>query len=83
MYYFARLLTREFERARTKVAPTRDLALTPSEQRAAELATPGMTNRAVAAAMFIGPKTVEANLARIYRRLGINSRAELGRLIGE
>jgi hypothetical protein len=63
MYYFALLLTRESDRARTKVAPTRDLPLTPSEQRAAELATSGM--------------------ARIYRRLGINSRAKLGRLIGE
>ena len=37
----------------------------------------------VAAALFISPKTVEANLGRIYRKLGINSRAELGRLIGD
>ena len=43
----------------------------------------GKTNRDVASALFISPKTVEANLARIYRKLGINSRAELGRLIGE
>ena len=42
-----------------------------------------MTNRDVAAALFISPKTVEANLGRIYRKLGINSRAELGRLIGD
>ena len=42
-----------------------------------------MTNTDVAAALFISPKTVEANLARIYRKLGINSRAELGRLVGE
>jgi DNA-binding CsgD family transcriptional regulator len=41
-----------------------------------------MTNRDVAAALFINPKTVEANLARIYRKLGIKSRAELGRIIG-
>ena len=34
-----------------------------------------MTNRDVAAALFISPKTVEANLARIYRKLGIHSRA--------
>ena len=34
-----------------------------------------MTNRDVAAALFISPKTVEANLARIYRKLGIKSRA--------
>ena len=55
--------------------------LTPSEQRVAELAACGMTTRDVAAALFISPKTVEADLARIYRKLGINSRAELGRLV--
>jgi DNA-binding CsgD family transcriptional regulator len=41
-----------------------------------------MTNRDVAAALFISPKTVEHNLGRIYRKLGIRSRAELGRLMG-
>jgi DNA-binding CsgD family transcriptional regulator len=55
--------------------------LTNSEQRVAELAALGMTNRAVAAALFISPKTVEANLARIYRKLDIHSRAELGQLM--
>jgi DNA-binding CsgD family transcriptional regulator len=70
------------ELTRTKVAPSRDLALTPSERRVAELAASGMTNRDVAAALFISPKTVEANLARAYRKLGIKTRAELGRIIG-
>ena len=42
-----------------------------------------MKNRDVATALFISPKTVEANLARIYRKLGIKSRAELGRHMGE
>ena len=71
------------ELARAEVVPTDDLALTPSERRVAELAASGMTNRDVAAALFISPKTVEANLGRIYRKLGIKSRAELGRLIGD
>jgi len=53
--------------------------LSPSEQRVAELAGKGMTNREVAAALFISPKTVDANMVRIYRKLGIHSRAELGR----
>ena len=57
--------------------------LTPSERRVAELAVTGMRNREVAAALFISPKTVEANLARIYRKLGIRSRAELGRRMAE
>jgi DNA-binding CsgD family transcriptional regulator len=38
-----------------------------------------MTNRAVAGLLFVSPKTVEATLARVYRKLGIRSRAELGR----
>jgi DNA-binding CsgD family transcriptional regulator len=42
-----------------------------------------MTNREIAASLFISPKTVEANLARIYRKLGISSRAQLGRHIAE
>jgi DNA-binding CsgD family transcriptional regulator len=71
------------ELARSKVVPSSDLALTPSELRVAELAASGMTNRDVAAALFISPKTVEANLARVYRKLGIRTRAELGRLIGD
>jgi len=72
------------ELARAKVARRRDVVgLTPSEQRVAELAASGMTNRDVAAALFISPKTVEANLARIYRKLGIKSRAALGRIIGD
>jgi DNA-binding CsgD family transcriptional regulator len=41
-----------------------------------------MTYREVAAALFISPKTVEVNLSRIYRKLGIRSRAELGRMMG-
>jgi DNA-binding NarL/FixJ family response regulator len=70
------------ELARTNVSPRRSGRLTPSERRVAELAAAGMKNRDVAAELFISPKTVEANLARIYRKLGIKSRAELGRHIG-
>jgi DNA-binding CsgD family transcriptional regulator len=52
--------------------------LTAMERRIAELAATGLTNREVAAAAFVSPKTVEANLARVYGKLGIRSRAELG-----
>lgn len=72
----------EAELARTNVSPNRDVALTPSEQRVAELAASGMTNRDIAAALFISTKTVEHNLTRIYRKLGIRSRAQLGRQLG-
>ncbi|NJD29500.1 MAG: hypothetical protein FIA92_14550 [Chloroflexi bacterium] len=57
-------------------------ALTPSEQQVAELAAMGLTNRAVADRLSLSPKTVEAHLARVYAKLGIRSRAELGRLMG-
>jgi ATP/maltotriose-dependent transcriptional regulator MalT len=57
--------------------------LTPSERRVAELAASGLTNREVAGALFISPKTVEANLARVYHKLGIHSRAELGQRMAE
>jgi DNA-binding CsgD family transcriptional regulator len=70
------------ELAGINVAPPRDLTITPSEGRIAELAASGMTNRDIAAALFISPKTVEAKLARVYRKLGIRTRAELGRHIG-
>jgi class 3 adenylate cyclase len=52
--------------------------LTATELRVAELAASGLTNREVAAQAYMSPKTVEANLARVYRKLGIHSRAELG-----
>jgi class 3 adenylate cyclase len=52
--------------------------LTATELRVAELAAQGLTNREVASRAFMSPKTVEANLARVYRKLGIRSRAELG-----
>jgi DNA-binding CsgD family transcriptional regulator len=70
----------ELERVGLRRAPD---ALTPSERRVAELAARGMTNREVAAALFMSPKTVEANLARVYRKLEIGSRAELGARMAE
>ncbi len=76
------------ERARKQLTPAKlgprgGTLLTPSERRVAELAATGMKNRDVAAELFISPKTVEANLSRVYQKLGIRSRAELGRLMGE
>jgi DNA-binding CsgD family transcriptional regulator len=57
---------------------TSDQELTPTEMRIATLAATGHTNAAVAGRLAISPKTVEAHLSRIYRKLGIHSRAELG-----
>ena len=52
--------------------------LTDSELVIARLAAQGLTSREIAAAAFVSPKTVEANLTRIYRKLDIGSRAQLG-----
>ena len=52
-------------------------ALTPTEQRVAELVAAGGTYREVADALFISPKTVQWNLSKIYRKLGIRSRSQL------
>jgi DNA-binding CsgD family transcriptional regulator len=71
---------RELQRVGT---PARDAtALTATELKIAELAASGLTNRQVAERSFLSPKTVEANLARVYRKLGITSRAELGARMG-
>ncbi|MCV7100818.1 helix-turn-helix transcriptional regulator [Mycobacterium palustre] len=69
------------ELARGTSGRRRTGTLTPSEQRVAELAVSGMTNREIAAALFISPKTVEVNLSRSYQKLGVRSRVELYRAI--
>ena len=66
------------EQRRIGLRPHATHELTETERRVALLAASGMTNREVANAMFMATKTVENVLARTYRKLGIDSRAELG-----
>jgi DNA-binding CsgD family transcriptional regulator len=66
------------ELSRIGLRPPAPLELTTTEERVAVLAASGHTNRQVAAALFLSPRTVEDNLARVYRKLGVSSRAELG-----
>ena len=54
-----------------------DGRLTPTELRVAGLAVAGLRNSEIAARLFLSGKTVEANLSRIYRKLGVRSRTEL------
>lgn len=59
-------------------APLRDRdELSATERRLAELAASGLTNREVAERAFVTVKTVEANLTRAYRKLGVRSRVAL------
>ncbi|MDO8209315.1 AAA family ATPase [Conexibacter sp. CPCC 206217] len=59
---------------------TRD-ELSPHELKVALMVAHGMTNREVAAALFLSPKTIERHLSRIYRKLDVRSRTELARLL--
>jgi DNA-binding CsgD family transcriptional regulator len=52
-------------------------ALTPTERGIADRVASGRSNAEVANEMFLSPKTVEWNLTKIYRKLGVRSRAEL------
>jgi DNA-binding NarL/FixJ family response regulator len=72
---------KELRRARPR--PRRDRDLTNAERRVATLVAAGKKNREVAAQLFTTVATVEAHLTRIYRKLGIRSRADLARLVAD
>jgi DNA-binding CsgD family transcriptional regulator len=52
-------------------------ALTAQERQIAELVAGGASNKAVAAQLYLSPKTIEAHLSRAYRKLGVSSRTQL------
>jgi DNA-binding CsgD family transcriptional regulator len=55
--------------------------LTETERRVAELVAEGLSNKEVAARLFVSVRAVEANLSKVYVKLGIRSRTQLaGRL---
>lgn len=58
---------------------TREAGLTAAERRVATLVAAGRTNREVAAALFLGERTVAGHLTHIYAKLGVRSRTELAR----
>jgi DNA-binding CsgD family transcriptional regulator len=70
----------ERQRVASRHAPD---GLTPSELRMARLAADGLTNPEIAAQVFVSRKTVEATLARVYRKLSISSRGQLDRALRE
>jgi len=67
------------EQQRLGLTRSPSTALTPTEARVARLAGAGRSTRDVAAEMGISPRTVETHLASLYGKLGVTSRAELGR----
>ncbi len=70
----------ELARVATRRRPS---GLSATEERIARLAAEGLTNRAIAERAFVTVNTVEANLTRVYRKLGISSRAQLARALDE
>jgi DNA-binding CsgD family transcriptional regulator len=59
---------------------TRSEGLTAAERRVAALVAEGRTNKEVAAALFLGERTVETHLTHVYAQLGVRSRTELARM---
>lgn len=55
--------------------------LTDGEAAIVALAATGVRNKDIAARLFISVRTVESNLARAYRKLGVGSKAELATLV--
>ena len=57
-------------------------ALTPQELQIARLAASGMTNKQIAARLYLSPRTVGGHLYQIFPKLGITSRAALRDALG-
>ncbi|MFI7111328.1 ATP-binding protein [Nonomuraea sp. NPDC050227] len=56
-------------------------ALTPQELQVVRLAAAGVSNRDIAAQLFLSHRTVEYHLYKAYPKLGVASRQELARLV--
>jgi DNA-binding CsgD family transcriptional regulator len=64
------------ETARKREASTID-QLTPQEIQIVRFVAEGATNKEVAARLFLSPRTIDYHLRKVFRKLGVSSRAEL------
>jgi DNA-binding CsgD family transcriptional regulator len=64
------------ERSRRRVAWTTD-ELTPRELTVVRLVAQGLTNKEIAAQLFLSTNTIETHLRHVFQKLGVRSRTEL------
>jgi DNA-binding CsgD family transcriptional regulator len=79
------------ERARSELAATGDTVrkptvetrdeLTPKEAQIARLASNGHTSAEIGAHLFLSPRTIDWHLRKVFAKLGINSRKQLGTVL--
>jgi DNA-binding CsgD family transcriptional regulator len=53
------------------------VVLTPQERQVAQLVRTGMSNKDVAAQLFVSPRTVDFHLRNVFTKVGVSSRGEL------
>ena len=56
-------------------------ALTEREREIADLVTDRLTNREIAAQLFLSEKTIESHLRNVFVKLGASSRVEVARMV--
>jgi DNA-binding CsgD family transcriptional regulator len=71
----------ELERERAGIPLGLLAGLTPREQEVAVLVVEGMANREIAEQLFLSQHTVSQYVKRIYRKLGVDSRVALTRML--